>query len=360
MNHKEDDGYIEELWHTQTHIKGTAQGLWIVRTYSPLKMTMEMESKIGGTGGLIDQSYLYLEPQSAKDWFAIANQREYQIAQQNLPYGKISREISWVLKETLGPDKKFLEVLSLGVGHADKEIRLVQELVETVPMFHHIRLNMLDISAPLIAVANNNADEAFRDDPRVSFWGILGNMHELDQYDQILHTSSKTPVLVTMFGGTLQTLQNEIRFLQGSLSALKKGDLLLIHVSNKYTSSDEPEEIKARDPRLSGKLPIGWDRAYRKFLEGPFRRQYQKQLDTIELRPVLDRATVVVPKSYAVELQALVTLVDGQKKNFNVMRFVRYDKNELMRVFAQHGWLPICSWDFGTQNDQCVYLFQKQ
>ncbi len=336
------------------------KGLWVVQGFNPVKMTLDMESQIGGAGGPIEQSYMYWEPQSAKDWYGIASQREYQMAQQGLPFDRIAKEIGWILRDTVGPDKKFLEILALGPGHADKEIRLVQELAESVPLFQHIRLSMLDISPPLIILACYYADEALRDDPRTSYGGILGDMFNLGQYDQIFHQSARRPVLATMFGGTLQTLQNETRFIQGSLGALKSGDLLLIHVSNRYTPSDDPEEIKRKDPRLSGKLPAGWDRAYRKFLEGPFRRQYQKQLEDVELKPVLDRESVVIPKSYAVDMQAIVKLTDGQKKIFSVMRFVRYDKNALMRTFATRGWTPICSWDFGMSNEQCIYLFQKQ
>lgn len=336
------------------------QGIWVVPKFNPITITNELEMQLASAGGSVEQSYMYWDHKSARDWLSISNQPDYRAAESNLPYSQVAEEIAWALQEGLGPEKKALEMIAIGPGDAAKEVCLVQDLVKHRDLIHHIQLDLLDISQPLLVDAYKTAKQVFQDNPWVSVWAVQGDMFHLTQYDQLLHRSARRPCLITMMGGTLQTLQNEPQFIQNNLGPFKRGNLLLIDVSTIHASVENPDEIYSKDPRLSGKIPAGWDQNYKKFLAGPLKRHYQENLEDIHFETILDLDGCCVPKSYAVELRAKVNLRDGTTKEFSLMRFVRYHKNELIRMFASKGWFIVDTWDFGPSKDRCVYLFRKQ
>lgn len=336
------------------------QGIWVVPKFNPIHITNDLEMQIAGAGGQVEQSYMYWDHKSARDWLNISAQPDYRAALSNLPYANIAEEVAWALEESFGPEKKALEIIALGPGDATKEICLVHELLKHRDLLHHIQLDLLDISQPLLIDAYKTAKSSFQDNPYVSVWAVQGDMFHLPQYDQLLHRSARRPCLITMMGGTLNNLRNEPEFVQNNLALFKEGDLLAIDVASVYGSTDRPEEILKKDPRLSGQLPTGWEQSYHKFLSGPMRRHYQDSLEAIEITSVLEIESCCVPKSYAVEQRAKLRLKNGITKDFCMMRFVRYHKNELMQMFASKRWFPIDTWDFGNNHENSVYLFQKQ
>lgn len=335
-------------------------GVFIVPKFDPYAITNAMESQLGAMGGgEVEQSYLYWDHKSARDWLGIAQQPDYQAAVGKIPYNWIVEELVWSIEDSFGPEKKAIEIISLGPGDGSKDTVLVQALLDSNSCVQHVSVNLLDLSQPLLVKSYQTALKMFGDNPWVSIQAIQGDFFHLPQYDQILNRIKKRPCLVTMFGGTLQNLRNEPQFIQNQLGFFKKGDLLLLELGNAYASADRPDEIHRKDPRLSGKLPAGWEQAYKKFHEGPLRRHYQEHLADIELRSVLDVEGCCVPKSYAIEILATVRLTSGEKRTYHMERFVRYDKNELKRLLMKKGWEPLDSWDFGPQDCFCMYLFRK-
>lgn len=53
--------------------------------YDPVKMMAEMTGTLSGSGGELEQSLLYLEPQSAADWIATSNNAAYTASFRSVP-----------------------------------------------------------------------------------------------------------------------------------------------------------------------------------------------------------------------------------------------------------------------------------
>lgn len=364
--HSSFDSSREETFSSSSHSNAfyfpqedVLQGIWVLPTFDPSQITTELERKLAGEGEHIEQSYLYWDHKSARDWLNIVNRPDYRLENGNLPYKEIADEIAWTLQETFGPEKKHLGIIAMSPKGDGSETGLVQELVRHHGLIHHIQLDFLDLSQPLLVNAYKEAKQVLQDNPRVSIWAVQGDMSHLAQYDQLLQHSTRRPCLITMMGGTLQTLQNEPLFIENNLASCKNGDLLLIHVSTTYAPIDKPEEIHKKDPRLSQKKFLAWEESYKKFLTGPLRRHYQEELQEVHIKSILNTEDCHIPQSYAVELYAQVKLNNNINKEFNLMRFVRYQKNELILALAEKGWLVVDTWDTGPTKDQCVYLFRK-
>jgi len=84
---------------------------WITRLYSPLDMSREMERLLNGPGGTLEQTYSYVDPQSARDWYDYANLPEY-VAQFRNQFP--AKELA---STTLGRDThRAIDLVALGVG----------------------------------------------------------------------------------------------------------------------------------------------------------------------------------------------------------------------------------------------------
>jgi hypothetical protein len=112
------------------------------------------------------------------------------------------------------------------------------------------------------------------------------------------------------------------------------GDLLLINTSLTAAPVHRPQDIYRLDPRLSGRIPPGWQQRYDEWLAGPLRR-YGRDVTDIEFTSVLDTASCSVPGSYAVEVRARVLLATGRERTFTLFRFKRHDALRLVECMKE-------------------------
>ncbi len=327
-----------------------APNCWLAPGFDSIKMIKELVLQINGRGGRIEQSFLFLDHLSAANWCAIADQEDYVAAQAGKP---LDRAAVAILKAASGAG---LDVIGLGCGDGKTEVRLVGQLLDRVE-HGDMRLYMVDISQPLLSAAYKHAADTLCDRRGVAMFAIQGNFHELPRYTQLLYNPERAHRrrVVCMFGGTFGNLQNEVLFVRNSLIGFVPGDLLLIDVALTYAPVDKPEEIERRDPRLSGRLPPGWQKRYEDWLQGPINR-YAKDVRTVTFGSVLDTASCPVPGSYAVDIRANVATVTGEKC-FSIYRIKRYDAHKLVAVMKQLGWDPVDGWQYGS-DPRILYLFR--
>jgi SAM-dependent methyltransferase len=225
-----------------------APNCWIAPEFDPIKMIRELQMQLNGRGGHIDQTHLYLDPLSAACWCALAEQEGYSAARAEMP---LDRAAAQVCRST---GDAGLDVIGLGCGDAKEEVRLARHLGEVRA---DLRLYLLDISQPLLSVAFKHAADSLSDVRSLQVFAIQGDFHHLPRYAPLLSPPGRPQRrhVACMFGNTFANLHNEILFVRNSLLALQPGDLFLLNVPLALAPADRPDEIMARDPRLSGKLP---------------------------------------------------------------------------------------------------------
>lgn len=336
-----------------------APNCWLAPGFDSIKMIKELALQLNGMGGHIEQSALYLDHMSAACWCAIADQEDYVAAQTGKP---LDRAAAQILKCVGGAG---IDVIALGCGDGKNEVRLVQHLLERVE-HGDLRLYLLDISQPLLSSGYKHAADTLADRRGVAIFAIQGNFHDLPRYTQLLYTPQRAHRrrVVCMFGYTFGNLQNEILFVRDSLVGFAPGDLLLLDVGLVCAPVERPEEIQKKDPRLSGRLPVGWQRRYDEWLAGPIKR-YGRDVSSVEFRPALDLSSCPVPGSYAVELRATVRASSSSSSNgsaekeFSIFRVKRYDALKLIHTLKQLGWDPVDGYQYGN-DPRLLYLFRRR
>ncbi len=337
---------------------GPPLNCWLAPGFEPLKMLKELVQQIDGRGGHIEQSYLYLDHMSAACWCAIADQEDYAMAQHSMP---IDRAATQILASVGGAG---IDVIGLGCGDGKNEVRLVQHLLER-PDHGDVRLFLLDISQPLLSVAYKHATEVLGHQPGISISAVQGNFHHLPRYTQLLYVPERghRRRVICLFGGTLANLDNEVLFVRNSLVGFAPDDLLLINTSLAVAPADRPEEIRRKDPRLSGRTPPGWQRRYEEWLTGPIKR-YGKEVTGIDFTSALDLASCPVPGSYAIEVRARVRSAGDQQREFSIFRVKRHDCVQLIECLKELGWGPLDGWRYGDEAEgscaRLLYLFRRR
>ena len=164
-----------------------------------------------------------------------------------------------------------------------------------------------------------------------------------------------------MFGGTFGNLENEIRFVRNSLVGFAPGDLLMIYVSLAHAPADQPDQIRRKDPRLSGNVTKTLQQLEREWLIGPIERYSRPPgtpLSEQYIHTALDTTSCTVPGSYAIETIITVKSTDGTVRRFSMEYIKRYDGDKLAASLRQLGWDPVASWPAG--NALGLYLFRWQ
>lgn len=312
----------------------SAPNCWIAPGYDPIKMFVDLITLLNGQGGSVEQTYAYLDPKSALNWFVLSNQSSYAtVYRENMPLSNVATKI----QECTGPAP--IDFIALGAGDGKQEVRLLQNLIEenelrTPKPRTDISLYLLDISQPLLSEAYRHASVTLGGRSGVTVWAVQGNFHHLPRYTQLHYAPQRANRrrLITMFGNTLGNLDNEPSFFRHCLVGFAPGDLLLLDVDLTHAPATDPDEIRRKDPALTSVVRP----SHIEWLGGPLLRYCNGAVD-VQLRYELE-THCPVPGSYCLDALATVRLIDGREKRFSVFRFKRYESTQLARLLAGLGW----------------------
>jgi ring-1,2-phenylacetyl-CoA epoxidase subunit PaaE len=319
----------------------------------------DLLDQVNGSGGSLEQTYSYLDHQSATNWHVLSNQSRYSaLFRANMPLDAAAKH---VLQSTR---RAAVDVIGLGAGDGRQEVRLVQCLLahaapgERKPAID-VRLYLLDISQPLLGDAYKHAADALGDQRGVFVCAVQGNFHHLPRYTQLHYTPERSHRrrVVCMLGLTVGNLDNEVSFFRHSLSCFVSGDLFVLDVQRAYAPADNPEEIRRRDPGILHGLTA----AHAEWLSGPFLR-YSRDVTDVAFRIELN-TSCPVPGSYALEAIATVRLTGRRQKEFSAFRFKRYDIGRLADCLSTLGWERVADLPYGAAGETPVHtllLFRKR
>lgn len=320
---------------------------WMPPSYDPVRMSQAMVQLLNGPGGTFDQSYLYLDPQSASDWLQLCNSELYaQTFRDGCPLDQIAARAAKVVGGGT------LDINALGPGDGRQEVRLVQNLLREMPRAS-ARLLLLDISHTLLATAWQYAS-ATLEPSRVAAFALHGNFHDLARYP-ILHEAPGRVRIYTLLGYTLANLANEVLFFRELARCAAAGDLLVLDFTTAYGSPDQPAAVREREPVLVKGAPpshVDW-------LTGPVLRHCrgaQSVHMSVELLP-----HCLVPGSYELGFTARVAMADRTERRFMVGRLKRYEPQGLAQCLRGLGWEPVLTKLYGPAgaNTAAVMLLQR-
>ncbi|MCS6915161.1 MAG: L-histidine N(alpha)-methyltransferase [Myxococcales bacterium] len=334
--------------------EGFAPNCWLAPGFDPIKMIIDLAMQLNGRGGHIEQTHLYLDHMSAACWCALADQEGYAAPDAAMPLDRVAR----VIRDCIGGAG--LDVIGLGPGDGKDEVALVRHLLcQGEP--GDLRLYLLDISQPLLSIAYKHAADTLADRRGVAVFGIQGNFHHLPRYTQLLYMPERAHRrrMVCMFGYTFGNLQNEILFVRNSLVGFAPGDLLLLNVGLVCAPADRPDEVRRKDPRLSGRLTPNLQRRFEEWLVGPVRR-YTRGVTDVQLSTELDVASCPVPGSYAAEVRATVRCGDDEERVFSMVYIKRYEMDALIECLRTEGWDPVECWRYGEEETRLLCLLRRR
>jgi transcriptional regulator with XRE-family HTH domain len=344
----------EHLSRRRRRAQDFAPNCWLTPEYDALKLHGELTMVLNGRGGELEQTYLYLDPSSAADWYAIASHELYTRARLLMPMNRVARCISEHVG-TLG-----LDVIGLGCGDGKDEVRLTQSLLEH-HRNHNLRLYLLDISQPLCCAAYRHAAESLADHSTVSVCAIQGNFHNLQRYTPLLHTQERAHRrrIVCMFGNTFANLHNEILFVRNSLQGFAPGDLLLLNVPAAMASASNRTAIMKNDRRFAGQTPLADMTAQDRWCADLLRR-HTPGSKSVEIKWVLDFASCPVPGSYSANQRGVVRMQTGEIKQFSVHNIKRYDQALLDATMNEEGWRPVEHWRYAEEyHPRLLLLYER-
>lgn len=323
---------------------------YVAPGFDSLKLLNDLKNKVNQPIGSIEQTYLYVTDRGFMAHMRLINQEDYLIYSSSIPLENIAEAIGLRLSKT-SHDQHSLDILALGPGLAREECRLVQILRKRSPI-QKIRLFLFDVSSHYLWSARARSKEILASEPGVEVIPILGNFHELQTCDSLLHTSLRAnrALLVTMLGATWSNLDNEADFLRYRLDALPHNAFFLVDMMRCFAPANQPEQILKADPRLQGN--INWQdkqclAPILTFREGVTEKD-------VEFVSLLDNHSACIPNSYVVELKAIIK----EEAKLIMHRFKRYDIPSLGEFFGRYNWdlmrtLPY--WD----NRAAICLFQR-
>jgi transcriptional regulator with XRE-family HTH domain len=316
---------------------------YIAPTLEPVQMVAEFGRVLRGSGGLIDPASVYLDHHSAAGYMAIWQQHGATLDhRRQLPLAGVAKLI---MGATSRPG---LSVVALGSGDAQSEVRLVQHFLAEQPP-PDLQLWLVDISQPLLSIGLKHALDTLGSHPGVKVFAVQGNFHHVPTFatlGDVPDAASGKPArscrVYSMLGGTMESVDNELRFAEHTIDA-KPGDWLVLDVQPVYGSSSDPGMIRRKDPLMRAPLP----RAYAEWLSGPIYR-HCKDVRSIGFSLSLDTHTGI-HGSYAVEAIATVQAGDrADTRQFVMFRWKRYDVEQLTQGLAKSGWAHIATLPCGT------------
>lgn len=315
--------------------------------FDPMTLSRDLLAIVNGCGGPIEQSFLYIDPFGAASW------RQLVDAYKGLP---LKEAVAYIAG--LG-DHGPLDLIALGVGTGHTETQIAQYFIDAG--FLDLSLYLIDISQPLLSAAYLLASEKLGN--QVPITAIEGDFYRLPSFMHFLSPNlpsrkMKRQRLVCMFGYTFGNLENEVRFVRNSLVGFQPGDYLLLDVVLAYAPADQPQALLTKDPAFCRQRPKEFQEKYDEFILGPIRRNIPN-IAKISLTPALDTTSCPIRGSYAVDLRAKVTLLDGKTKEFSAACGKRYDPSGLSDCLAQEGWRQVHLWRYGSDFPSMLILLRR-
>lgn len=328
----------------------SASNWYVSPGFDAMQMMSDLAQQINGSGGSIEQTYIYLDHKSALDWFQISNTPGYVTAFRDcLPHGALATRI----REVVGPVG--LDVIALGPGDGKTEVKLVQRLLDK-PDRANIRFYLLDASQPLLGRAFKHAVDTFDEEPGVFVCGIQGNFHHLPRYMQLQYSPAQSHRrrVYVMLGDTIGNLDNEPQFFRNAFSGAAPGDLLIFDAVSAFTDSKDPAEIERRDPVFQQPVPD----AHKRWLGGPIWR-YCSDVQSVSFSWRVD-ADRPLEGSYGIQFIAKVGLSGMKTKEFCMTSIRRYKLESLVQCMRNLGWAQVALLPFSETRPKVVFIFQKQ
>lgn len=324
---------------------------WVAPQLDAVSMLEEFKLRLGSYGGPIEQTFAYLDAESALDYYTMTSDPRFAATyRQPMPLEEVAKRVI----ETVG--KAPIDLISLGPGDGELETRFAQALVSEQPgEIPDLRFYLLDISQPLLSKAHRRAKDKLDAKRGVTVVGMWGNFHYLPLYEQLFYSPAKRRRIFTLLGYTMSNLDDERRFFRESLRGALPGDFALIDFQVNFAPADQPDLIRKLDPALTSPPPATWA----KWITGPFRR-YTPHYRDVQASFQLDLDTSV-PGSYA--LNAMITaLAPEGTRQFTFARTRRYDPDRLTKCLASLGWQRVEYVRFGstaTRNPALMLLRKR-
>lgn len=324
---------------------------FIAPDYEILKLWVEFRKQLNSEGGHIDQTYLYLDAESAADYVQVSTKYDAMF-RQNAPLTEVAKVAIKNIHHTN------LDVVALGPGDGVLETAFVQTMILMQPELN-MRLHLLDISQPLLNVSYKHATDSLSQHRNVFITGMLGNFYDLPTYQHIFYVPKTRPTsrIFVILGSTLSNIDNEIRFVRHSLAIAAPGDLLLLTVRRSFADNPNEDIIHQNDPAMLRAFP----QLHAKWLGGPIRR-YCENVTDISFRLEV-RLDCVVPGSYALDAVAQTRFKDGRTRDISMCRFKRYNTEKLSECLNAEGWELLtdepCKFHNEAYDSWLLYLFKR-
>ena len=343
---------VTTLPATREYAHSAAPNWYMSPGFDSLTMMAELNQQLNGSGGSIEQTYIYLDPKSALDWIGLASSPSYVASnRESLPYGDVIKK----LRELIG--NAGLDLIALGPGDGKSEVRLVQHIYSECER-PNLRFYLLDASQPLLSRAFKHAVDTFNDETGIFVCGIQGNFHHLPRYTQLHYTPARShrKRIYVMLGNTIGNIEHEPQFFQSAFSGAAPGDLLLFDVDYAFETSGDPDEIQKKDPALQGPVPDG----HQRWLGGPIKR-YCQDAQSVEFHFRLDTNRPLAG-SYGLQFIATVKLPGKRTKEFCMAQVRRYEPGGLIRCLRGFGWDNVGVFPFtGSESrPRGLLMFRKQ
>lgn len=300
----------------------------------------EVQSRLLGCGGRVDQSWLYLDPWGAAQYARIA------LGYKSLPIQKAATKILMECRDAL-------TVIALGSGTCRHEARLAQVLTQAQSAAFdegeaRVELFLVDSSPTLLGKGYRHSVETL-EKYNLPIVAVEGDFTKLASYmDYFNSGGGPRRRVITMLGYTIGNFANEVAMVRDSLVGAARDDFFLVD----YVVNGAPDPIlnKTFDPESSS-LHFG-------FLLSPLRRVYGVDAD-ISVVAVGPDEPCVIPGSTAVELHATVQTRSGPK-TFVAGGWKRYDPKEFANAMHTVGWEQVAAWEFDDDRPSMLALFRRQ
>lgn len=327
-----------------TRDPGLRANCWLLPQYNRRALFDEMREVVHAPGGRLEQTWLYLDDESAADWLAIASAPATLERFRALPFEAIAAH---VIRE-IGAEP--LEVVALGPGDGRTEIELCATLLRAQRDLD-LHLYLLDISHSLVTLAHERAREVLPASVRVE--ALHGDFRHIARYPVLRrHSGSERRRCYMLLGGTLANVDNEVHFIRDGLSQAVPGDLALVDFQLTWADARDPEAVRAADPIFRAP-PAGM---LARWFCGPLRR-YASNVGHLQagVDLVID---CPVRGSYEVDFYADATR-GGDTHRFHLVRVRRYEPGQLLAAFERLGWQCVTWMAYGTDGKAAVALLRR-